>query len=230
MPQVAHGLWICRAINGMVGGDARKVGVAHRVLMPAERLKGRFNDVLQVSGQADMAFPPMVQHVHSVTTMTVHNAGGGASLTQALLAVVAILSVIGTYFGVYIQGRNTTRQIRATVVSANRQKWIDSVRMDTAAVLGAVSMFRNHMQSILPSRETSEAAQEKRLAMEEDARAALFRAMLLLDLRDPLHQDLFGALQSIVRPMRSDYESEAVVAEAIQKIVATEMEKMKRGE
>ncbi len=91
-------------------------------------------------------------------------------------------------------------------------------------------MFRNHMQSILPSRETSEAAQEKRLALEEDARAALFRAMLLIDLHDPLHRDLFGALQSIVTPMRSDYDSESIVAEAIQKIVATEMEKMKRGE
>ncbi len=157
-------------------------------------------------------------------------AGASPNLAEIAVAAAAIISAFTAAIAIRIQSNNATRQIRATVVSVNRQAWINGLRDDVAEVLALVDGFDRHMRSIMPTRETSQAVQEQRFEYEHRANLALNRIRLRLNESEPDAVDLVGFLQSAVADMRVDGRVREGIVNTAQRILKAEWARVKRLE
>ena len=151
-------------------------------------------------------------------------------LVQYSLAAAAVLSAVTTAVGICVQGRLASKQIRATVVSSNRQNWINSLREEVSELISLVEAFDRNTRTLLPSRETSQEAQRRRLDFEDRANLMLRRIQLRLNEGEQDHLDLIGLLQKFVAAMRHDAILEDRIIKLTQKILKAEWNRVKRGD
>lgn len=134
-------------------------------------------------------------------------------------ALVALLSAV---FAVW----NTGRTIRATVVSTNRQKWIDSIRDDLALFLRLSSIDHMHQWSQMPSAALIEETQAARKEMH----LLSLRIMLKLNPAEKEHAQFMGMIEELrttSRPQQDGLPDR--LARAGQDIFKAEWERIKRG-
>ena len=165
----------------------------------------------------------LIQHTHTVT-ITAGAQNGSATFVQWMLALTALLSALGTFIGIAAQVRSASRQIRASVVSANRQKWIDSVRDEVATILSYVWAHGRLSHSGIEPPEG-----QTPYELEDISRASLYKLRVLLNANDAQHRDLLRYVQLIVDRMACDDEVEGLIATAVQRLVDAEMMKMREG-
>ncbi len=84
--------------------------------------------------------------------------------SQAITALIALVAVV---VGPLVMLKIADRQIRAQVLSANRQKWIDDLRCDLAEI---IALFLGLMTSKLGSADWAACAQR---ALEIESRIRL---------------------------------------------------------
>jgi hypothetical protein len=89
----------------------------------------------------------------------------GAAISANPAAAAAFLSAAVALLAAIFAVKNTTRTLRASVVSANRQRWIDALRDDLATFLRCKSIATRHDLSSMPSAKIIGDAQEARLEM-----------------------------------------------------------------
>ena len=151
-------------------------------------------------------------------------------LLQEGLVAAALISAAAAVMGVWIQGRNAAKQIRATVLSANRQKWIDSLREAVTTCLSCVWALKNHKYSVALDEESSEDTRKTRFEWEDTAREALFRLRLLLSPTIEVEERLYNIVSLLVSdmpPLIALRETE--ISGLLHTIVSREIEKMRQG-
>jgi hypothetical protein len=134
-------------------------------------------------------------------------------------ALIALLSAVFTVW-------NTGRTIRATVVSTNRQKWIDSVRDDLALFLRLSSINHMHHWSETPPADLIEEMQAARKEMH----LLSLRILLKLNPAEKEHVQFIGMIEELrttSRPQRDELPDR--LARAGQDIFKAEWERIKRG-
>jgi hypothetical protein len=125
-------------------------------------------------------------------------------------SLALLIALIAVFFGPIVQYRIAKRQIRATVLSANRQKWIDQVRTHIAefmALCGSINL-----------RKTS----DKTRAEMNDSPSKIdrlylikFNIALLMNPNEEDHKDLCSLLDQAVsitaQPAQNDTELESTL-------------------
>lgn len=149
------------------------------------------------------------------------------TVSQWALAIAAIVSALGAWAATFVQSRIAARQIRATVVSSNRQNWIDALRDDVAELLSVLWAFDTHSRAFLAA---EYAQQLERFQLEQQANLLLARIRLRLNPDEEPSNQLVGELQSLVRPTptRDQLLEESVVA-LTQAILRSEWMRVKAG-
>jgi hypothetical protein len=156
-----------------------------------------------------------------------------AVVAAAASAVVALVSAV---VGPLVTYRIATRQIRASTVSANRQRWIDQLRDDVCQVLV-------HMQLLVMARDprTSKARLDFGDTVEFISKPLRLRNRIALRLnpREATHDELLriiDAYQALaVDPTKVFTLKEAATASATllakaQEILKSEWERVNRGD
>jgi hypothetical protein len=141
--------------------------------------------------------------------------GTVAALSAAL---IALLSAVFTVW-------NTGRTIRATVVSTNRQKWIDSIRDDLALFLRLSSIDHMHQWT-----EPSAGLIEETQAARKEMHLISLRILLKLNPAENEHVefiDMIEKLRTTSRPQEDPLPDR--LARAGQDIFKAEWERIKRG-
>lgn len=152
----------------------------------------------------------------------------GPSVSQWALAIAAIVSAIGAWLGFFVQNRISSRQIRATVVSANRQTWIDALREDVSEILSILWAYDTHMHAFNAA---THAEQLERFELEQRANLVFTRIRLRLNPNEQPALDLIGSLQALIRPrIARDAIVEERIVELTQGILKSEWSCAKRGE
>jgi hypothetical protein len=164
------------------------------------------------------------------------------------LATAAIVSSISSAVAIGVQARLADRQIAtanlqietasasaksqltATVVSTNRQAWINGLRDEISEVLTLVDGFQRHMRALLPSREKSEEVQQQRFEYEQRANLALNKIRLRVNEEETDCRDLVGFLQIAVSDMKVDGVVREHIVKTGQRILKAEWERVKRLE
>jgi hypothetical protein len=151
------------------------------------------------------------------------------SLTEWALAGAAIISSVGTLIGIVVQSKMATRQIRATVVSANREAWINALREDVAEVISLVEGY-HRVQSIVALVEQKAESDRARADYRRRAELALTRIRLRVNETEQDAKDLVGFLQTAVGAMKLDGPMREHITNAAQRILKAEWQRVKRLE
>ncbi|MFN5497622.1 MAG: hypothetical protein ACK5C3_13730 [bacterium] len=150
------------------------------------------------------------------------------ALVSSVTALVAV--IVGPFVTVWV----AKAQIKASVVSANRQQWINRLRDEIAGFVHQVK----HVPSALSAGAISV---EQAIAMHGELALREEVVKLLLNPNEPRHQDLVKLMSKASNTARKsinrrvgnakeiDEATDRVVAEA-QKILKSEWERVKRGD
>jgi len=152
-------------------------------------------------------------------------------LVSAVTALVA--SIVGPLTTLHI-GRS---QIRAAVLSANRQKWIDGFRDLVSSFSGQVAVVAHLHQTLIRDGRLSVAHDPEVLKQFERLVATFTKIKLMTNPADGIQVDLLAKMQAILTEVRSPSETpdftldvEAQVAEIAtltQTILRREWERVK---
>jgi hypothetical protein len=151
------------------------------------------------------------------------------SITEWTLAAAALLSSVGTLVGIIAQANTNARQIRATVVSANRQAWINALRDDVAEVVSLVEGY-HRVQHIAGLIEQVVESERVRADYRRRAELALTRVRLRVNETEQDAKDLVGLLQIAVGAMKMDGPLRENITNAAQRILKAEWLRVKRLE
>jgi hypothetical protein len=151
------------------------------------------------------------------------------SITEFALAAAAIISAVGTLLGIAAQAKTGTRQIRATVISANRQAWINGLREDVAE---AISLVQGYQRLKATAALIEQMAESDRARAEYRRRAelALTKIRLRVNEDEQDAKDLVGFLQVAVGEMKLDGQMREHITAAAQRILKAEWQRVKRLE
>jgi len=155
------------------------------------------------------------------------------SIISALTALVA--SIVGPIITLSV----AKKQINATVLSANRQKWIESLRAALAEFLSLLVAAQVVKANWKDEWDGGRAPLQKDpKLLDKVQRMVLSQAeiKLLINPTEPDHQHLLVAIDTALRRLRegtsSDAETEKdiqVITEMAQKILKREWQRVKRG-
>lgn len=151
------------------------------------------------------------------------------SITEWALATAAIISAAGTLLGIVVQAKTGVRQITATVVSANRQAWINGLREDVAEVISLVEGYRR-VQRLGGMAEQLVESDRLRADYRRRADLALTKIRLRVNEAEQDAQDLVGFLQVAVGEMALDGPMREHITNAAQRILKAEWQRVKRLE
>lgn len=148
---------------------------------------------------------------------------------QVMQIVTAAIAVVAVVVGPFFSYRVARRQIRASVVSSNRQVWIDNLRGTIADFLAKYAMVR--MTNLLPPTDTS---LQTRI---EDVMRSARKIELFINPREQDHAELVKIIAEMTNSMnRSDGTFKDVdvntrrVVELSQTILKREWDRVKRGD
>lgn len=155
------------------------------------------------------------------------------SLVSACTALVASIA------GPLITLNVAKRQINATVLSANRQKWINAMR-DTLAelisLLISVQVFKSGWKGDWNEGIGAVAAEPALLAKVERIMFLRWRILLLTNPLEAEHRELSETIESALQHIRSSHYEEEVTRAHVEKltrlaqaILKREWERVKRG-
>lgn len=136
--------------------------------------------------------------------------------------VAAAVALTTAFFSVL----NTSRTIRAQIVSANRQKWIDAIRDDLAVFLRKSAVSHRQEWSSAPSTTIIADGEEARKEMH----LLSLRIRLKLNPKEQPHilfMEMIEELRTTRRPEDDDLPDR--LAQAGQEIFKSEWERIKRG-
>jgi hypothetical protein len=146
--------------------------------------------------------------------------GGQQALTSLTAAGAVLVSLITAVLAPIVAIFVARRQIRATVVSVNRQKWIESLR-DALAELIAVNFVVAH--SVEKQRDADISIQVFQLQN---------KILLLTDPEDENHVRINAAIQEIIDLPAGRYDDalEKRLVAAAHSAVKAEWERVRRGD
>ena len=157
-------------------------------------------------------------------------AGTSPNLAEWALAAAAIISAGSAWAAIREQAKASARQLKATVVSANRQAWINGLRDDVAEVLSLVDGFDRHVRAVSATIEGLAAVQQQRFDYKRMAVLGLNRIRLRVNETERDAQDLVGFLQIAVDAMKVDDRTREDIMNAAQRILKAEWDRVKRLE
>jgi len=156
----------------------------------------------------------------------------------AISAGIALFAAIGAWRAVFVNRRNATdtinaqtnigaRTSRATVVSANRQKWIDAIRDDVAEFISLrkLDAYRDTAKHIPGAVEATHAEQIETLAAKE---RLLARIEMRLKWTGPKAEADHIALVRALHRLALRFGEDEAVKEAASKIFKDEWERLKK--
>ena len=147
----------------------------------------------------------------------------GPSITEYALAAAAVISSIASAVAIFVQATSARRQIKATIISASRQRWIDGFREDIAEVIALIDGFERHMGSFMADRtEEGLKMQQARFDYEQRAQLILNRIRLRLNETEQDSIDVVGFLQASISKMRLDSRVREHIITTSQRIIKTE--------
>lgn len=161
----------------------------------------------------------------------------GSNIIAVIAALIAFLSAAAAWAAVFVQRRNTkdtintqvdigARKTRATVVSANRQKWIDALRTDISAFIATRSQFAQlaNVGSFRQSGQDSLLAEERRL------RKKLHMLRVRVELRTNRKEENHIELLKAIDQYDSEFTDEAdrILREKASAIFKEEWERLKK--
>ncbi|HXT16336.1 MAG TPA: hypothetical protein VN706_11940 [Gemmatimonadaceae bacterium] len=136
--------------------------------------------------------PDSVGHlVDSLRSASAAAQGKASALAWGGLAV----AFVALFVGPFVQLRIAKSQIRATVLSANRQKWIDSLRSQVAAFLALVVETNIRTAGLRGSAGYHEAVKDSLSKL----RAIEFNIILALNPKESDHEQLATALRDQIQ-------------------------------
>ena len=147
-------------------------------------------------------------------------------LISALTALVAV--IVGPIVSVYV----AKRQIKASVVSSSRQKWIDNLREQLSEIITGIRFLGVHSSLDLTSETEFRERLQKLLLVET-------KVNLLLNPNESDHQELARNLHLAIEKIFAGSEREKrvgvialidLVTEQSQKILKREWQRVKSGE
>jgi hypothetical protein len=148
------------------------------------------------------------------------------SIISGLTALVAV--IVGPIVSVYV----ARRQIRASVVSANRQKWIDSLRDQLAEFITAVRVVGLHRGLDLMEKAEYDSRLQQLLQIES-------QVTLLLNHNEDDHRVLIETIRAMIEQLFAGDElaKRKLTADKLptisllsQSILKREWERVKRGD
>jgi hypothetical protein len=156
------------------------------------------------------------------------------SLISACTALTA--SLLGPLVALTV----AKRQIHASVVSTNRQKWIDGFRDLMSGFTGQAVVGLHVRDSIMRDGRIDLGENQALMARFESLVATATKIHLMIDPTDPTHQELLAAVDSITRKLGPEFmtadvqaEIEAALTRAVgltQGILRTEWARTRKGE